>query len=89
MKASELPTDIRDMLVFKMDSPSQLGPWLRSMRQFDQVGAADVGGVLGIDRRTVLSIERGDYDPRLARAIGLAKAHGCSLYWIRDGIDLA
>lgn len=88
MKASDLPADVRDLLLFKMDSPSQLGPWLRNMRQFAQVGAGDVGSVLGIDRRTVLSIERGDYDPRLARAIDLAKAHGCSLYWIRDGIDL-
>ena len=87
MRQSDLPPDVRDLLLFKMTNPSQMGQWLRDMRQFTGVGAPDVAAVLGLDRRTILSIERGDYNPTLGRAIELAGAHKCSLYWVRDGIE--
>ena len=46
---------------------------LRAERGWSQAGLADQ---LGVSRQTVISIERGKYDPSLPLAFAIAKAFG-------------
>lgn len=51
-------------------------PEFRKTRGFSQQALADE---LGVSRQTIISLEKGRYDPSLPLAFKLAKVFGCSI----------
>ena len=45
---------------------------LRSLREQAQLSQAECAGALGVSRQTVISIEKGHFDPRLSLAFRIA-----------------
>lgn len=54
---------------------------LRAERQWTQ---ADVGARLGVSRQTVISLEKGKYDPSLPLAFRIAATFGCRIEDVFD-----
>lgn len=59
-------------------------PALRSARGQSQQGLADA---VGVSRQTIISLEKGRYDPSLPLAFRLASHFGCSIEEIFDPAD--
>lgn len=51
-------------------------PDLRAERRWTQ---ADLAAALGVSRQTVISLEKGKYDPSLPLAFRIAEAFGCKI----------
>ena len=51
-------------------------PALRAERGWTQ---ADLAELLGVSRQTIISIERGRYDPSLPLAFAIARVFGCRI----------
>ena len=51
-------------------------PALRAERGWTQ---ADLAEMLGVSRQTIISIERGRYDPSLPLAFAIARVFGCRI----------
>lgn len=49
---------------------------LRADRGWTQ---ADLAGLLGVSRQTVISLEKGKYDPSLPLAFRIAETFGCKI----------
>ena len=54
---------------------------LRTERRWTQ---AELGAELGVSRQTVISLEKGKYDPSLPLAFRIAAAFGCKIEDVFD-----
>jgi putative transcriptional regulator len=52
---------------------------VRELRQDNRLSQQDLGGVLGVSRQTINSIENGRYLPSLPLALALARYFECSV----------
>ena len=57
---------------------------LRAERRWTQ---AELGVQLGVSRQTVISLEKGKYDPSLPLAFRIAAAFGCKIEDVFDPAD--
>ena len=57
---------------------------LRAERRWTQ---AELGVQLGVSRQTVISLEKGKYDPSLPLAFRIAAAFGCKIEDVFDPSD--
>ena len=57
---------------------------LRNERRWTQ---AELGAELGVSRQTVISLEKGKYDPSLPLAFRIAAVFGCKIEDVFDPAD--
>lgn len=60
---------------------------MAALRSASGLTQADLASRLGVSRQTVISIERGRYDPSLPLAFRIARLFGVTIEEIFDGPD--
>lgn len=73
-------------LHMKTKSPRSVQSSVWAVRKSRGISQQELANAVGVSRQTIVSLEKGEFEPRISVAIGIAKYLGVpldSLFWIQ------